>query len=122
MDRRIKDSRKQEKDGAKRWGGKVNSGSGNGEKFKGDMRAPDRLIEYKTTRGSSFKLNIDDLTLAWRNATLDNRDPVFGIEYKTDYPRVGPARWALLPEDDLLALRNRIQELEEQMDSGGSYF
>lgn len=122
MDRRMRDSQKQEKHGAKLWGGKVNSGSGNGEKFKGDMRTDDKLVEYKTTRANSFKLNIDDLLTAWRHATLDKRDPVFGIEYKTDYPRVGPSRWALLPEDDLLAMKERIQELEEQLDSGGSYF
>lgn len=115
MDERMKASRKQEQDGAKRWGGRVNSGSGNGEKFKGDMRTPDKLIEYKTTKANSFKLNIDDLLLAWRHATLDGRDAVFAVEYRHEYPRLGPSRWALLPEDDLLAKDEEIRELRYKL-------
>lgn len=107
-DHRIRRSRKQERDGARRYGGRVNSGSGNGEIFKSDVRTGDELIEFKTTEAKSYRLKFEDLATAWRNALLDDRRPVFGIEFtSTELPQ-GPRRHVVLPEDDYLAMREEL--------------
>jgi hypothetical protein len=117
MDDRMKRSRKQEAEGAKRWGGQVNSGSGNGDKFKSDVRTPDELIEFKGTKAASYKLTYADLAIAYRHALLEDREMVFGIEFFADdlayYPGI-PRRYVVAPEDDYIALKQRIRDLEEE--------
>lgn len=121
MDDRIKRSRKQEAEGAKRWGGRVNSGSGNGEKFKSDVRTDGDLIEFKGTTAASYKLTRADLATAWRHAVLEDRQMVFGIEFfdpPTNLPYPGtPRRYVVAPEDDYLALKDRVRELEAAVES-----
>lgn len=104
MDERIKASRKQEKDAAKRFGGRVNSGSGNGEKFKADVRTDDELMELKTTSRASYSLKAAELSTIWQQATLDDREPIFGIEFQ-NMPGHAPKDWVLMPLDSFQALR-----------------
>jgi hypothetical protein len=107
MDDRIKRSRKQEKDGARRFGGTVSSGSGNGEKFKSDVRTDAELIEFKRTDNQSYRLELAELDTAWRHAVADDRQMVFGIEYGDAihlFRRGTPSRYVVLAEDDYLAL------------------
>jgi hypothetical protein len=77
----LNKSRRQEKTGAKRLGGTVNPGSGNGWMRKNDVRTPDLSIEYKYTEKKSFILRLADLLLAEKHALLDGRTMVFGISF-----------------------------------------
>lgn len=104
MDDRIKASRRQEKDTARSLGGQVNSGSGNGEKFKADVRTKDELLELKTTSAKSYSLKAADLQKLWQQALLDDRQPVFGVEFQ-NMPGHAPKDWVILPQDDYLAMR-----------------
>jgi hypothetical protein len=107
MDRRIAESRKQEHDWADRWGGRVTPGSGNGDKFKADVRTAIHLIELKYTHAASFTLKLGDLKKIEQQALLDGRDPVFGIEFAAS---AGDNRYVVLPEWDYLAKLERLAE------------
>lgn len=84
-------SRKQELAGAKRFGGRVTPGSGNGWHTKNDVRTPDLSIEYKTTEKKSYSLKYDDLIKAERNALIDSgRQFLFIVE-------LGGREWVTMP-------------------------
>jgi hypothetical protein len=112
-----KASQRQEKQGAERFGGTVNAGSGNGDLRKNDVRTARESIEFKTTTAASFVLRNEDLAIAWTNAFGDDRRMVFGIEF-AGRGRVGgtDARWVVLEEDDYLEMKQRLGELEEEND------
>jgi hypothetical protein len=107
MDRRVADSRRQERQWADRWGGEVTPGSGNGDKFKADVRTAIHLIELKYTKAMQFTLKLGDLKRIEQQALLDGRDPVFGIEF-TGF--AGDNRYVVLPEWDYLAKLERLAE------------
>lgn len=88
-------SQKQEKASAKRAGGTVNSGSGNGPWRKNDVRTPEESIECKTTTKKSYQLKLDDLLLAERNALLDGRRMRFELE-------MGGRIWVIKSYEDYL--------------------
>lgn len=73
-------SRAQEIRGAKEFGGTVNPGSGNGWLHKADVRTSDYLIEYKTTRFDSYRLNAKDLNRLEYQALADSLEPVLIVE------------------------------------------
>lgn len=77
----IKRSRLQERRGARQYGGTVNSGSGNGWIRKADVRTEDELIEFKTTSKDSFTLKAADLRKLWDQALIDDKLPIFEIEF-----------------------------------------
>lgn len=113
MDDRIKASRKQEKEGARKYGGRVNSRSGAGPLFKGDVRTDDELIEFKTTKAASYRLKLADLVVAWRHAILDSRRMVFGIEFNNRelplQPGTDPKSYVVMTEHDYLAMKRELE-------------
>jgi hypothetical protein len=80
----LKRSRLQERRGAETYNGSVNSGSGNGWIRKADVRTEDELIECKTTTKTSYSLKARELFKLWQQAVIDNRTPVFEIEFAGD--------------------------------------
>lgn len=91
---------RQERSTALRYGGKVNSGSGNGWVRKNDVRTSVESIECKTTASPSMTLKYVDLWKASKNAIIDGRRMVFAINFE----RRG--RFVVLEESDYLELRN----------------
>lgn len=75
----IKSSQKQEKTTAKKIGGTRNAGSGNQWSRKNDIRNDYYSVELKETKAASYRLTLDDLLKAERNALADRRTMVFGI-------------------------------------------
>lgn len=100
------DSQRQERRGAKVYDGKVNAGSGNTTGHKNDVRTADRSIEFKTTRAKSYALKLEDLILAERNALLDGREALFGLDFVTADRTF---RYVIIPEWDYLELSNGRQ-------------
>jgi hypothetical protein len=85
--------------------GTRNAGSGNGWVRKADVRRWVWLIEAKWTAAKSFSLKLIDLKTLEHQAALDNREPMFAIEFRE---RIGPGhykahRWVLVKEDALLS-------------------
>ncbi len=116
MDRRIKMSRKQEQDGARRYGGRVNARSGAGDTRKNDVQTDTESIEFKITEAASYRLKLDDLLQAWCHAVISGRKLIFGVEFGTAaMVRQGPLRYVILPEDDYLGMREELSQLKEDV-------
>lgn len=108
--RRIKDSQKQEARGAKQHGGAVRPGSGSKASAKGDVRVPRNpgasvlasgtLIEYKRTEGKGIRLTTVVLEKIRREALLEGRRPLLGLE-------LGGRDYVVLPVEDFLDLEER---------------
>lgn len=98
----VKDSQKQEKALARKLGGSVNSGSGNGWIRKGDVRTEDELWELKITSSKSYALKDAELQKNIDQALIDGRIPVFVVEFKP----TGNA-YVILSMDDYEELRER---------------
>ena len=95
-------SQRQERNGAKAFGGTVNSGSGNGIWRKNDVRTPTESIEFKYTDAKSYSLKLADLLKGERHALLDGRRFIFGIGFGTR------ERFVVLREEDYLELRGPL--------------
>lgn len=102
--RELAASQRQERRGAKMFGGKVTPGSGNGWAKKGDVRVPSdgglfsvALVEFKWTGKTQFTLKAAELEKITYEAVADGRRPVFGVE-------LNKQRYVVLPEDDYLEL------------------
>jgi len=110
-----KDSRKQERRGARVYGGTVNSGSGNTSGHKNDVRTPELSIEFKCTRQKSYTLKLADLLTAANEAIRDGREALFGLDFLHQEPngRLVNHRFVILPEWDYLDMRRRLAEAEE---------
>ncbi len=80
MDRRLVASRKQENRVANTFGGKRTPGSGNQWHTKNDVRTTTHSFELKTTTKSQYTLKAKELEEGEKNAILDGRDFVFGVE------------------------------------------
>jgi hypothetical protein len=94
------ESQRQERNAAKRLGGTQNAGSGSGWIRKNDIRTKDTSWELKTTSKKSFSLRLDELLVAERNATVDGRVMIWGLEFQD-------RRWApyvVLLESDFLEM------------------
>jgi hypothetical protein len=97
-----KRSRIQERKGAAQYGGKQNSGSGNGWIRKADVRTEEELIEFKTTSKSRYPLDSRELSKFWQQALIDDLTPVFEIEFADD-----GMTCVVLDKNDFLLLRKR---------------
>lgn len=95
----YKRSKQQERRAAKKHGGVVNKGSGNGWVHKGDVRTDEHLFEFKTTNDKSYRLTEDELVEAEVNALRAGRRALFGISFG----RSG-RNWIVLSEEDYLDL------------------
>lgn len=91
------ESQKQERRGARKYGGRVNSGSGNTDGFKNDVTTDDLSIEFKTTSHKSYNLRLDALRTAEKEAVRVGREALFGIDFRT--PRQ-TYRYVVLTEDE----------------------
>lgn len=95
MDERILKSRAQEKRVARKVGGTLNAGSGNGNR-KNDVREKKVLWEMKRTDARSITIKATDLRDLRKNASLEHRLPVMHIE-------LGGRRYVVIEEDDFLS-------------------
>lgn len=89
-------SKLQEKRVAKDYNGTVTPGSGNGWKHKADVHSSEFLIECKTTTKQSYILKLADLKKLYYQAVIENKIPVFEIEF-------GDMTFVVLDKNDFLA-------------------
>jgi hypothetical protein len=73
-------SRRQERRTAEETGGRTTPGSGNTFVRGNDVFTRRWSIECKTTAAKGYRLTLDSLQAAERNALLDGREMVFQIE------------------------------------------
>lgn len=99
----LRRSRAQEKRGAKAFGGQVTPGSGNGWRKKNDVQTEKFSIEFKTTSKGSYSLKYSELVAAERNALVDNRTMLFGVE-------LGGRNWIVISEEDFHELTRKGDE------------
>ena len=99
----LKKSQKQEALLAKRYGGKVTPGSGNGWVHKNDVKTPSLSIEAKYTDAKSYSLKLADLLKAEKIALIDDRDSIFTVSFSGE-------EFVVLREADY---REQHRELEE---------
>lgn len=95
MREELRRSRKQERGTAKRFGGRVNPGSGAGWARKGDVVTPGLLIENKWTGKMQVTLKSLDLEKITEEATAEGRIPALAIE-------LNGRRYILFTEEDVL--------------------
>lgn len=96
----------QEARGAKAYSGSVNSGSGNGWIRKADVRTETELYEFKTTTKESFSLKASDLMKLRDQALIDDKLPVFEIEFaERGHTAV------ILTKEDWLHIRKVLEEI-----------
>lgn len=107
------DSQKQERRGARVYGGTQNSGSGNTTGHKNDVRTVDRSIEFKTTKARSYTLKLDDLRKAEVEAIMDGREAILAIDFTVDHPAVH--RYVLVSEWDYLDMKETIATLYQEL-------
>ena len=74
-------SRLQESRAEKDYGGKRTPGSGNQWHTKGDVKTDRLLVECKTTVKKSYSLKLEDLVKHMAYGILENKIPVFEIEF-----------------------------------------
>jgi len=74
-------SKLQEKRAAKDYNGSVTPGSGNQWHSKADVHTDKLLVECKTTTKQSYSLKIADFVKLYYQAVLENKTPVFEIEF-----------------------------------------
>ena len=110
------ESQKQERRGARVYGGVQNSGSGNTTGHKNDVRTPEYSIEFKTTRQKSYSLKLEDLRAAQKNALLSGREVLYAIDFQEqDQGRIKTHRFVVLPEWDYLSLKERLADTESML-------
>jgi hypothetical protein len=92
-------SKLQEKKAAADYSGRTTPGSGNQWHSKADVKSDTELIECKTTMKDSYSLKAADLRKLFGQAVLENRTPVFEIEFS-----LGGVTCVVLDKDDFLAM------------------
>lgn len=97
-----RDSQKQEQALARKLGGSVNSGSGNGWIRKSDVRTDNELWELKITSAKSYSLKDAELQQNINHALMDGRMPIFLVEFKPT-----GNRYVIMDENDYMDLRER---------------
>lgn len=105
--RRSKD---QEKRAARRYGGKVQAGSGTSSRAKGDFVDSGVLRgECKETTRKSFSLKVEELMKIEKEARGDEL-PLFEVEFQGVFPR---RTYAIVPASQYQALRDEVAHLRE---------
>lgn len=102
-DERKRVSQKQEKDAAKRHGGRLQAGSGSGPYQKGDVRSDTEMHEMKTVLHGKKQITVkaSDLRELERDALIEGRRPVFGI-------RVDGRDYVILDANDYEEMRQTL--------------
>lgn len=82
-------------------GGRRQPGSGNGWARKHDVSTETHLIEAKWTARKSFTLKLVELRALEHNATIEDKDPIFAIEFSEDMGQgiEVARRYVVVPED-----------------------
>lgn len=93
-------SKIQERRAARTYSGSLTPGSGNGWISKGDVHTSTEMIELKTTTKSRYPLDTKELRKLWDNAILDDKMPVFEVEFAEDRMTV-----VVLDKNDFVMLR-----------------
>jgi hypothetical protein len=94
----LKKSQRQERRAARLLGGTVNAGSGNGWVRKNDVRTPQYSAEYKITGKSQYPLKDAELITAEKQALIDDREMLFGIQMASG------RTWITMSEEHFLSL------------------
>ena len=98
--RRLKKSRKQEKQTADRYKGSRNAGSGAGWLRKNDVRTNNLLIENKFTDNvKQYSVKVKDMKELRKQALMEDRIPVLQVE-------IGGVRFITMYEDDFMEYFN----------------
>jgi len=98
--RRLKKSRKQEKQTAERYKGSRNAGSGAGWLRKNDVRTNSLLIENKFTNNvKQYSIKVKDMSELRKQALMENRIPVLQVE-------IGGIHFITMYEDDFMEYFN----------------
>lgn len=105
----LKKSQKQEARLAKRYGGQVTPGSGNGWVHKNDVKTPSLSIEAKYTDAKSFSLKLADLIKAEKIALVDGRDSIFTISFSGE-------EFVILREADYRELRSTLDTFRKSIE------
>lgn len=92
-----KRSRLQENKAAKDYKGFRTPASGATWHSKGDVKTDDYLIECKSTINKSFSLKIDSLYKLKKQALIENKLPIFEVEFSD-------ATYVILDKEDFLML------------------
>lgn len=82
-----------------------------------DGRAYPESAEFKTTGSIYYRLQLDDLIKAARQAHADQRMPIFGIEFANAARGAQDWRYIILEEADYLELIGHVRRLEAIADS-----
>jgi hypothetical protein len=104
--------RRSEAAAAERFGAKLQPGSGNGS-AKNDFVTDAVSVEWKSTSALQYPLRRYEIEAAARNALIDDKTMLFGIEYTTGFSGRQPLRVVVMLEDDYLAMRDRLAHVDE---------
>lgn len=108
--RKIRDSRQQERRGARLHGGRTRPASGAFATAKGDVRSDDSLIEYKRTNGNRISITSQQLNKIRTEALSEGRRPLLGFEVGgRDYIIVEAGDYAS-DQEELSDVRTRTGE------------
>lgn len=111
MDKPQRLARRQERQGAVSYGGRLTPASGSRD-AKGDIETDTELIECKHTEWQSFSLKVADLLKAARNAILKNKRMVFEVEFtRPDGTRA--IKFVVLNKDEYTELTHELARLRE---------
>ena len=113
MNRPQRLARIQESRSAAYYGATLTPASGSGDS-KGDARTDTELFEFKHTERKSYGLRYGDFAAHNLHALQSGRRAVMEIEY-TDANGLHPHYLVVLGRDDYVALRDRVRELEEEV-------
>lgn len=106
-------SKIQERRAARDYAGSLTPGSGNGWRKKGDVHTELEMIELKTTLKSRYPLDTKELRALWDHAILDDKIPVFEVEFADDSMTV-----VVLDKNDYVMLR-QVAKYAGSYDSEG---
>lgn len=100
----LRNSRLQERRAAKEYNGSVSPGSGATWHHKADVRSNEYLVECKTTSKKSYSLKHEDLLKIYLQAIVENRIPVFEIEFSE-----ASKKYVVLDAEDWHDIRMRLR-------------
>jgi hypothetical protein len=113
VDRPQRLARRQEREGAESYGGRLTPASGSLD-AKGDAESAEEHIEFKHTERKSFSLKLDDLLRTARHAILAHKRMVFEVEF-TRPDGTWPVRFVVLNKDEYMEMRDELDELRREV-------
>ena len=108
-------AKRQEKEAADVYGGRLVAQSGSGTS-KGDVETDDELIECKHTERKSFSLKLDDLLRCARHALLAHKRMVFEVEF-TRPDGTWPVRFVVLNKDEYMEMRDDNAKMRAKIEA-----